>query len=99
MHGNNQLDLALCVFIAEQIGKSLPIFRIVIALQVEIFEEQIVDVYPARCHYGKKGGSRLLIGRQPISIGVQKQDTLGGGSGQNLRLSLGMDRNAELAGQ
>jgi hypothetical protein len=81
---------------AEQIGEFLPIFRIVIALQVEIFEEQIVYVYPGRCHYGKEGGSRLLIARQSVSIGVKKQDTLGGRNGRAPRLCLGKNRNAEL---
>ena len=45
MYGNDQIGLAVGIFIAEQIGQSLAIFRTVIALQIEIFEKQIVDVY------------------------------------------------------
>ena len=45
--GDNQPDLALGIFIAEQIGQSLAIFATIIALQVQVFKKNIVGVYAA----------------------------------------------------
>ena len=61
MYCNNQPDLLPGIFITEQIGQSLPIFGSIIALQVQVFGEDVVGAYAARCYYGPKSRVGLSV--------------------------------------